>query len=124
MVELFKNSVGFGVLNDFYKIIIMNKGLKFLMEIECIFFFGGVVDCILMGVLSDFFRYGDIGLLLGKVIVEFSLMIEKKYIEFVEIIWVIVVGVGLYIVEISGSMIIYIEKIFLVKNILILKFVK
>lgn len=78
MVELLKNSVGLGAPNDFYETIITNKGLKFLTEIECISFSGGVADCISTGALSDPFRYGDIGLLLGKAIAESSLMTEKS----------------------------------------------
>lgn len=38
-----------------------------------------------------------------------------------EIIRVIVVGVGFYIIEVSGSIIIYISEKFLFKNLLVLK---
>jgi Reactivating factor of Adenosylcobalamin-dependent ethanolamine ammonia lyase len=124
MVELLKNSVGLGAPNDFYETIITNKGLKFLTEIECISFSGGVADCISTGALSDPFRYGDIGLLLGKAIAESSLMTEKKYIESVETIRATVVGAGSHTAEISGSTITYTEKIFPVKNIPILKLAK
>lgn len=67
-----------------------------------------MVDCLNM-ISMNFFKYGDIGLFLGKYLRKLLIFLEKEVLESVEIIWVMVVGVGLYIVEISGSMIVYCE---------------
>lgn len=77
-------------------------------ELLIVIFFGGVVDCLNM-ISMNFFKYGDIGLFLGKYLRKLLIFLEKEVLESVEIIWVMVVGVGLYIVEISGSMIVYCE---------------
>lgn len=89
---------------------------------EYVSFLGGVVDLIYDDYNGDEFKYGDIGIILGKEIKKVFDVVGVKYVKVGEIIGVIVVGVGNYIIEISGSMIIYIDvDILLIKNIFVIK---
>ena len=65
MVKLMEQSVGIQPKTDMYEMIITNKGIK-NYKIDYITFSGGVADYIYGDDHSDYFKYGDIGVLLGE----------------------------------------------------------
>ena len=67
------------------------------------------------------FKYGDIGLLLGQGIANSRLVEEKEVIPSVETIRATVVGAGSHTAEVSGSTITYTKEILPIQNIPILK---
>lgn len=119
MVNLLENSVGLGEKSKYYDMILITKGLDLNNKIECISFSGGVADCILEN--EDIFKYGDIGILLGKEILKSKLFKEKSVIKTNETIRATVVGAGSHTTEISGSTITYRENFLPIRNIPILK---
>lgn len=69
MVMLLEESVGVRKPSEMYKKIITNKGLKLNYNIDCITFSGGVANYIYDGnEEKDIYKYGDIGILLGRFI--------------------------------------------------------
>ncbi|WP_232697201.1 ethanolamine ammonia-lyase reactivating factor EutA [Brevibacillus daliensis] len=121
MVHLLEESVGIRPQSEFYPEIITNKGLKLEQKIACISFSGGVADYIYNEAEGDMFRYGDIGILLGRAIAASALFTQMTVVRSVETIRATVVGAGSHTTEISGSTITYTEKSFPLKNIPILK---
>ncbi|MDQ8624982.1 ethanolamine ammonia-lyase reactivating factor EutA [Enterococcus sp. FR143] len=89
-------------------------------ELPIVTFSGGVADC-LNTTSTNLFKYGDIGLLLGKYLRKSLIFSEKEVLESAETIRATVVGAGSHTAEISGSTIAYREQILPVKNIPILK---
>lgn len=89
--------------------------------IDCITFSGGVADFIYEIAGSGFFRFGDIGILLGKSIRNSSIFERFKVLVPSETIRATVIGAGTHTVDISGSTINYTKDIFPLKNIPILK---
>ena len=93
-------------------------------ELEYVNFSGGVADFIYNDYSGDEFKYGDIGIILGK---EIKKVFEEKGVKVVktgETIGATVVGAGSHTTEISGSTITYTENIFPLKNIPVLKISK
>ncbi|MGO3732682.1 MAG: ethanolamine ammonia-lyase reactivating factor EutA [Vagococcus sp.] len=121
MTQLLENSVGIGEPSPYYDMIITNKGISSKRELHAISFSGGVADCIKDDTLDDPFKYGDIGLLLGRCIANSLLVSEIPVIESVETIRATVVGAGSHTAEISGSTITYKDEVLPIKNIPILK---
>lgn len=122
MVQLLENSVGLAQLSPYYDMIITNKGLSLNRDISAISFSGGVADCIIHASENqDVFKYGDIGILLGKGIAESELVTKYDVVESVETIRATVVGAGSHTAEISGSTITYIDGVLPIKNLPILK---
>lgn len=119
LVEVLENSVGIGERSRFYELLITNHGLK-PNEISSLTFSGGVADC-LVDEISNPFKYGDIGLLLGNAIKKSRLFTEKKVLHSEETIRATVVGAGSHTAEVSGSTIAYTEKLLPLKNLPILK---
>ena len=77
MVKLLEISVGVTKENDFYQRILTKKGIDLNTHINCISFSGGVADYIYKGLEEkDVFKYGDIGILLGRAIKK-SLLLSK-----------------------------------------------
>lgn len=118
MVLLLEESVGIKKQTDMYKRMITNKGLKLNYNIDCITFSGGVANYIYDGAHEeDIYRYGDIGILLGRYIKD-SMITKKIDIERSnETIRATVIGAGSHTTDISGSTITYTRNIFPVKNI-------
>lgn len=88
--------------------------------IDAVCFSGGVAD----GVYhpkEDLFRFGDIGILLGRAVAASPLMRRYSVIEAGETIHATVVGAGTYTTTVSGSTITYTRDIFPLKNIPVLK---
>jgi ethanolamine utilization protein EutA len=121
MVKLLEESVGLREQDDFYPTILTHKGLKLDQSIPCISFSGGVADCIQDELPDDVFKYGDIGILLGRAIADSPLTKQLIVAPSIETIRATVVGAGSHTTEISGSTITYTEDSFPIKNIPILK---
>ncbi len=122
MAELLEEAAGIGehsALLDAVKTagstdLIVNK------PIRCVFFSGGVADCIYRTGYDDF-QFGDIGVFLGNSIREGRLTSMLKNIRSKETIRATVVGAGTYTTTISGSTIAYTDGIFPIKNIPVFK---
>ena len=84
-------------------------------------FSGGVADYIYHADYSEPFKYGDIGILLGKAIRENSAFKTLELYKSNETIRATVVGAGVYTVMVSGSTISYMRGELPIKNIPILK---
>ncbi|BDQ62137.1 ethanolamine utilization protein EutA [Enterococcus faecalis] len=119
LVAVLENSIGLGTQSPFYQLLVTNHPLRKGEELPIVTFSGGVADC-LNTTSTNLFKYGDIGLLLGKYLRK-SLISEKEVLESAETIRATVVGAGSHTAEISGSTIAYREQILPVKNIPILK---
>ena len=120
LVAVLENSIGLGTQSPFYQLLVTNHPLRKGEELPIVTFSGGVADC-LNTTSTNLFKYGDIGLLLGKYLRKSLIFSEKEVLESAETIRATVVGAGSHTAEISGSTIAYREQILPVKNIPILK---
>ncbi|WP_457923085.1 ethanolamine ammonia-lyase reactivating factor EutA [Enterococcus faecalis] len=120
LVAVLENSIGLGTQSPFYQLLVTNHPLRKAEELPIVTFSGGVADC-LNTTSTNLFKYGDIGLLLGKYLRKSLIFSEKEVLESAETIRATVVGAGSHTAEISGSTIAYREQILPVKNIPILK---
>lgn len=120
LVAVLENSIGLGTQSPFYQLLVTNHPLRKGEELPIVTFSGGVADC-LDTTSTNLFKYGDIGLLLGKYLRKSLIFSEKEVLESAETIRATVVGAGSHTAEISGSTIAYREQILPVKNIPILK---
>ena len=120
LVAVLENSIGLGTQSPFYQLLVTNHPLRKGEELPIVTFSGGVADC-LNTTSTNLFKYGDIGLLLGKYLRKSLIFSEKEVLESTETIRATVVGAGSHTAEISGSTIAYREQILPVKNIPILK---
>ncbi len=122
MVKYLEESVGIHTKDSLFDYIVTNKSIGLNEEIKCISFSGGVADYIYYdGVIDDYFKYGDIGILLGQEIKKSNLCKKLKVIKSIETIRATVVGAGSHTTEISGSTITYTQENFPIKNLPILK---
>lgn len=122
MVELLEQSVGIGKQTETFNFIVTNKSIELNEEIKCISFSGGVADYIYYdGAIQDYFKYGDIGIILGQEIKKSKIFKKLKVIKSLETIRATVVGAGSHTTEISGSTITYTENKFPIKNLPVLK---
>jgi ethanolamine utilization protein EutA len=120
LVHVLENSIGIGERSSFFDLLVTNHALRNQDELPTVTFSGGVADC-LTNTQQQMFKYGDIGLLLGKYIKASRIFSEKEVLQSSETIRATVVGAGSHTAEISGSTIAYREQILPVKNIPILK---
>lgn len=120
LVAVLENSIGLETQSPFYQLLVTNHPLRKGEELPIVTFSGGVADC-LNTTSTNLFKYGDIGLLLGKYLRKSLIFSEKEVLESAETIRATVVGAGSHTAEISGSTIAYREQILPVKNIPILK---
>lgn len=122
MVEALLQSVGLRTQDHLLSFIMTNKNIELSVPIECISFSGGVADYVYYdGVIDDYFKFGDIGILLGQAIKNSPLCHELKLVRSTETIRATVVGAGTHTTEISGSTITYTNNVFPIKNLPILK---
>ncbi|MGE4548848.1 MAG: ethanolamine ammonia-lyase reactivating factor EutA [Intestinibacillus sp.] len=84
-------------------------------------FSGGVADYIYKPTADNVFRYGDIGVLLGRAIRNYPAFGQVKLFQAAETIRATVVGAGTHTTEVSGSTISYAKERLPIKNIPILK---
>jgi ethanolamine utilization protein EutA len=120
LVHVLENSVGLGRKSSFFDLLVTNHPLRKNEEIPIVTFSGGVADCLEKDT-EDLFKFGDIGLLLGKYLRHSLIFSEKEVLKSNETIRATVVGAGSHTAEISGSTIAYREQILPVRNIPILK---
>lgn len=97
------------------------KALPQSPKIAGVTFSGGVADCVYQTTEADIFRYGDIGVLLGKAIAENTAFAQITRYQAAETIRATVVGAGEHTTEVSGSTISYAKERLPIKNIPILK---
>lgn len=121
MVQVLENSLGVGEKSPYYDLLITNKDLQTDRKIEYISFSGGVADYIHSDIKEDIFKYGDIGILLGKKIADSKLHKQFEVIPSVETIRATVVGAGSHTTDISGSTITYKDNVLPLQNIPVLK---
>lgn len=122
MVSLLEEALGMKQQTDMYKRVITNRGLKLNYNIDCVTFSGGVANYIYDDDREgDIYKYGDIGVLLGRCIK--NSMITKKFdIErSQETIRATVIGAGSHTTDISGSTITYTKNVFPLKNVPVVK---
>jgi ethanolamine utilization protein EutA len=120
LVHALENSVGLGKKSPFFDLLVTNHPLKNKDEIPLVTFSGGVADCFATKE-DEIFKFGDIGLLLGKYLRQSLIFSEKEVLQSTETIRATVVGAGSHTAEISGSTIAYSDQILPIKNIPILK---
>ena len=122
MVSVLEQSVGIDNHSPYYELLQTNHGLKLNYDLHCVSFSGGVADGIYLETTSaDDFRYGDIGILLGRALRKSKIFDQKKVIQSAETIRATVVGAGSHTTDVSGSTITYISDILPIKNIPVLK---
>jgi ethanolamine utilization protein EutA len=124
MAQLLEMSLGLRPKSTFYpKILTLpDRDIEMADRLKNICFSGGVADYVYKDSSNeDVFRYGDIGILLGRAIRESTLLAKINRFEPRETIRATVVGAGAHITEISGSTIDYDPELLPIKNIPILK---
>ena len=89
--------------------------------IRAVTYSGGVADCIYQEMEGDVFRFGDIGVLLGKAIRADPDLSRVERFTSIETIRATVVGAGTHTTEVSGSTIHYEKGTLPLKNVPILK---
>lgn len=97
------------------------KPLAAVPPVQAVTYSGGVADCVYQPPEGDVFRYGDIGVLLGRAIRENLDLNRVERCMAVETIRATVVGAGTHTTEVSGSTIRYERDKLPIKNIPILK---
>lgn len=88
---------------------------------QSVTFSGGVADFVYRPENSGYFRFNDIGVMLGKAVSEYPAFHRLKHRRGSETIRATVVGAGMHTTEISGSTIAYSKERLPVKNIPILR---
>ena len=89
--------------------------------VQAVTYSGGVADCVYKNHETDLFRYGDIGVLLGRAIRENAALNSVERYQAVETIRATVVGAGTHATDVSGSTIRYDPKRLPLKNVPVLK---
>ena len=107
--------------DELFDLFVTNKGISQSHHIDCISFSGGVSDYIYNHEYGELYKYGDIGVMLGKAIYNSKLSSHYMLIKASETIRATVVGAGTHTTEISGSTITYSSSILPLKNIPVLK---
>lgn len=97
------------------------KALSSELTPQSVTFSGGVADYIYDSASDDYFRYNDIGVLLGRAISRYPAFDRVKLYRGIETIRATVVGAGMHSTEISGSTISYAKELLPVKNVPILR---
>ena len=124
MCELLEMSLGLRQKSAFYPKILTDTGkdLELQNKLDALCFSGGVADYIYQEHLSDdIFRYGDIGIILGRTIRASHSLAQIARFTPSETIRATVVGAGSHITEVSGSTIEYDPALLPFKNIPVLK---
>lgn len=125
MVRLLAQSIGLMKKEELFDFIVTNKSIELNEEIHCISFSGGVADYIYNEKEdNDYFKFGDMGIILGEAIRNADVFKKSKIIKSMETIRATVVGAGSHTTEISGSTITFTADKFPIKNLPILKLAK
>lgn len=109
--------------DEFHRKLYTNGGAKLPGEppIVGVTFSGGVADCIYQEEQEDIYRYGDIGVLLGRAVKNNRSLQKLKVYPAAETIRATVVGAGTHTTNVSGSTICYSSGKLPIKNIPVLK---
>lgn len=123
MTSIIEESVGVRPKSNLLDIAITNKNISDNPNIECLSFSGGVANYIYNDEpIDDYFKFNDIGIILGESIKNSTLLYQKiDLIKPLETIRATVVGAGSHTTEISGSTITFTKENFPIKNLPILK---
>ena len=123
MAAQLAQAVNLAVRSSNHNMFYTNNGkpLPTDMEIRALTFSGGVADYVYNVADSDYYRYGDVGPLLGRSIVKNNDISKVTLFTAAETIRATVVGAGTHTTEVSGSTIAYAKDILPVKNIPILR---
>lgn len=105
LTEVLEEAAGFRPAGERLKKLITDKTVKLPSESVLVSFSGGVADLIEREE-PDKFRYGDIGVLLGRAIRQ-SRLCAEEYLLGAETIRATVIGAGSHATELSGSTISY-----------------
>lgn len=90
-------------------------------QVQAVTYSGGVADCIYQKMEDDVFRFGDVGVLLGKAVRADPDLSRVELCQAAETIRATVVGAGTHTTEVSGSTIRYERDKLPIKNVPILK---
>jgi ethanolamine utilization protein EutA len=123
MVRILEMSVNIRPKDQYYDLFLTNdKGFAIEKAIDAISFSGGVADYVYGNENeSDIYKYGDMGIILGRRIRASQLITKLQLLQSRETIRATVVGAGSHTTEISGSTITYSEEKLPLKNLPILK---
>ncbi|KAB3525598.1 ethanolamine ammonia-lyase reactivating factor EutA [Alkaliphilus serpentinus] len=121
MANILEEAVGIKAKSEDYTKLLTTKDLKGGYPIDIITFSGGVADYIYNSKETETYKYGDIGILLGKAIKASELTTRIQTVKPVETLNATVVGAGAHSMELSGSTITFTQNVFPLKNIPIIK---
>lgn len=132
MSDILFGALGFGTPEKLLKDLETGGSTPYqpVKPVHYVSFSGGVADCIYQNDsislncsigLSDLFKYGDIGVLLGQAIRESALSSSVEIIRPGETIRATVIGAGAYTTSLSGSTITYSQDLFPLKNVPVLR---
>jgi len=123
MAAQLAQAVGLEKPDGFHQTLYTNNGnsLPLKPAIEAVSFSGGVADFINESTEEECFRFGDIGIILGRAIAMYPAFAHIKHYRVDETIRATVVGAGTHTTKISGSTISYSRGRLPVKNIPVLK---
>lgn len=122
MKDIIVESIGLKTKSELFDFMVTNKSISVDEEIKNVSFSGGVADYIYYeGTVDDYFKYGDLGILLGQAIKNCEELKNINVIKPLETIRATVVGAGSHTTEVSGSTITYTNDAFPIKNLPILK---
>lgn len=126
MAEQLAMAVGIKNKDEFHKALYTNDGAPLAddIKIDAITYSGGVADIVYHPVKDDWFRFGDIGPLLGMAINQTASFDSVKRYDSIETIRATVVGAGTHTTEVSGSTIRYEENVLPLKNLPVVKMKK
>lgn len=121
MAEVTLEAVSLTGKSDDYHMIVTDHDFKKSIPVEHLCFSGGVADYIYKDNDADWYRYLDIGVVLGNCMRKRILRENRKMVQLGETIRATVVGAGNHTTEISGSTITYTSDIFPMQNIPVIK---
>lgn len=122
MKDIIVESIGLKKKSELFDFMVTNKSISLNEDIKNVSFSGGVADYIYYeGSIDDYFKYGDLGILLGQAIKNCEELKNINVIKPLETIRATVVGAGSHTTEVSGSTITYTNDAFPIKNLPILK---
>ena len=121
LVGFLEEVLGLTAVSPQLATMLIDHDLKRDYQIDYISFSGGIADCIQRSNDSDNFRYGDIGVALGRAIANSKIPQQLKVLEAVETIRATVVGAGSHTTGISGSTISVSPGVLPMQNIPVLK---
>ncbi len=123
MVKILEMSVNIRPKDQYYEQFLTNdKGFDINRTIKSISFSGGVADYIYGNEdEGDIYKFGDMGIILGRSIKSSELVKKLQLLQSRETIRATVVGAGSHTTEISGSTITYSEEKLPLRNLPILK---